>query len=313
MTQRAAGTIPWCTVPGENGEQEILVLLVHRTKWKDITLPKGKMDPGETMPRTAVRETFEETGLRVHLGMMLGTIEYKLKTGEDKQVRYWAARVDDATRLASRFSPNKEIEALEWVNVKEAKSRLSYKRERDMMDIFLDLTQKDLHETFSIITLRHAQAAAEGKTDAARKLTPLGKKQAKRLASTLDAFGVKKIWTSDAERCISTVKPYARSIQTKPKLKHELSQQSWDEGNSVREVVGSALRKTRSVLLCSHLPVLSDICREIALGTASTPGPHFQIASEVAPSGFSVFHISKKYPGAGVLSVEHYSDPLAEA
>ena len=61
----AAGTIPWRWVPVDDGSSQLMVLLIHRTKQRDVTFPKGKLDPGESMPQAAVRETLEETGLAV--------------------------------------------------------------------------------------------------------------------------------------------------------------------------------------------------------------------------------------------------------
>ena len=63
----AAGGVLWRVVEGK-----LLVLLIHRTRYKDVTLPKGKVDPGEMLAETASREIFEETGIRVSLGVPVG-------------------------------------------------------------------------------------------------------------------------------------------------------------------------------------------------------------------------------------------------
>ena len=84
----AAGAVVWRERDGEP-----LVLLIHRDHHQDVSLPKGKVDPGESVPTTAVREINEETGYRVHLGAPLGTAEYVLPSGRDKVVHYWSARV----------------------------------------------------------------------------------------------------------------------------------------------------------------------------------------------------------------------------
>ena len=65
-----------------------MVLLVHRTKQRDVSFPKGKLDRGESMPQAAARETREETGLTVSLGSNLGTIDYTLPDGREKTVQY---------------------------------------------------------------------------------------------------------------------------------------------------------------------------------------------------------------------------------
>src|SRR5690606_1441075 len=110
----AAGTVCWRRVPTSAGGSRLMVLLIHRTKQRDVTFPKGKLDPGESMPQAAVRETQEETGLSITLGTHLGTIDYELNSGGTKTVQYWAAKVTSKIALASQFAPNGEVQALEW-------------------------------------------------------------------------------------------------------------------------------------------------------------------------------------------------------
>ena len=115
----AAGAVCWRIVGGN-----VRILLVHRTQHKDISLPKGKVDPGEMLPQTAVREIAEETGLAVGLGAPLGQVEYKIPSGRDKIVYYWSAEVDAHAIEAAKFIPNDEIAALEWVSISKARTRL---------------------------------------------------------------------------------------------------------------------------------------------------------------------------------------------
>src|SRR5690606_19803898 len=117
----AAGALVWRLVEGK-----LKVLLIHRTKYRDVTLPKGKVDPGEMLAQTAVRETFEETGIRVHLGVPVGVSRYFLHAKRQKIVHYWAAEATDQAISDSRFRPNREIAALEWTSLKKARARLSY-------------------------------------------------------------------------------------------------------------------------------------------------------------------------------------------
>ncbi len=74
----AAGAVCWRVVDGKPR-----ILLVHRAAHADVSLPKGKLDPGETLPQTAKRELLEETGLTVALGAPLGTVEYTLPSGRE--------------------------------------------------------------------------------------------------------------------------------------------------------------------------------------------------------------------------------------
>ena len=100
----AGGAVCWKVV-----DNEVRVLLVHRTQHKDVSLPKGKCDPGETVPETAQREILEETGLHITLGAYLGRVDYLLPSKKPKEVHYWAAEVDPGEAERSPFESNDEI------------------------------------------------------------------------------------------------------------------------------------------------------------------------------------------------------------
>ena len=104
------------------------VLLVHRPRYDDWTLPKGKLDPGESFQEAAVREVEEETGLRCTLGRELPSSEYTAK-GRPKIVRYWLM---EPARDAP-FVPNDETDELRWLAPGDALALLSYDRDRDVL------------------------------------------------------------------------------------------------------------------------------------------------------------------------------------
>lgn len=308
----AAGTVCWRRVPTADGGEQLMVLLVHRTKQKDISFPKGKLDPGESMPQAAVRETLEETGLAVSLGVNLGTINYVLPNGEDhKTVQYWAAEVTEAAVQASTFKPNGEISALEWAPLEQVKQRLSYKADRELFKVFVRLAERDAVETFSVILLRHAKAEPRSDAwpkDRLRPLADIGEDHAETLVPTLEAFGPVRILSSNAERCMRTVAPLAHHLHKTIRVNEGLSQDAWDDGETdeLRKVIGKVVRKGKNTLICTHRPVLPDAARELVLATGSLPGDYLSEAVSLPPGGFSVFHFSRKHPGAGILSVETY-------
>lgn len=301
----AAGAVCWRRV-----DDEIMVLLIHRTKQKDVSFPKGKLDPGETMPQAAVREVEEETGLRVVLGANLGLIHYEIGNDTQKTVQYWAAEVTNVAVRNSTFLPNDEVEALEWTPLKNAHKRLSYTQDRDILEVFKRLIEHNALETFSVILLRHAKAeprSEEFPEDRLRPLSSVGAAQAKMLSATLAAFGPQRIVSSIAERCMRTVAPTAKGLGKSIRAKEHLSQDSWDEGMAdVRSVIGKIVRKGKTAVVCSHRPVLPDIARELALATGSLPGDYLDDAAALPPGGFSVFHLSKTNPSAGIISIETY-------
>lgn len=306
----AAGTVCWRRVPTDDGDR-IMVLLIHRSKQRDVSFPKGKLDPGESMPQTAVRETEEETGLRVHLGTNLGTINYKLKNGAHKTVQYWTAEVSESAVQHSTFVPNREVDAIEWVPMDRVKKRLSYAPDRELFEVFEKLAARDALETFSVILLRHAKAEPRSDTfpvDRRRPLADVGEDQAELLAPILETFGPKRLLSSNAERCMSTVAPLAAALKKTVRVHEGFSQEAWDRGDvyDLRKAIGKVVRKGKNTVICTHRPVLPEAARELALATGSLPGKYLHQASDLPPGGFSVFHFSRKHPGAGVLNVETY-------
>lgn len=112
--------------PGQNDAIEVAV--VHRPKYGDWSLPKGKLEPGESFEEAAVREVHEETGMRCGLERELGQATYPDAKGRPKIVRYWLM-----TALDGDFTPNDEVDQLDWVSVDEARNRLSYDFDRELM------------------------------------------------------------------------------------------------------------------------------------------------------------------------------------
>jgi 8-oxo-dGTP diphosphatase len=305
----AAGGVVWRIV-----DEKLRILLIHRTKYRDVTLPKGKVDPGEMLAETAAREIFEETGIRVSLGVPVGVSRYRLPSKRQKIVHYWAAEATDAAIRASAFVPNKEIAALEWVTPKKALARLSYPVDVEIVENFMRLVDEGVLRTFPIIALRHAKALGreewEGK-DAARPLSPRGRKQANSIVGPLLAFGARKILSSPAKRCVKTVVPLSAALGRKIDTTELISQDAWEDGRSdARTVIGQRVRARRAAVLCSHGPVLPEILTELALATGTLRGSYLGSASALEPAAFSVVHLSVDNPGSGIVAIETHIPKL---
>lgn len=124
---RAAGGLVWRT--DLDGRVEVLV--VHRPRYDDWTLPKGKCDPGEDWMETAHREVLEETGFDCELGIELPSVSYRDHKGRSKVVRYWAMTV-----VSGDFSPNEEVDAIAWLSLEAARRKLSYSHDCTVLDAF---------------------------------------------------------------------------------------------------------------------------------------------------------------------------------
>ncbi|GAA2240277.1 NUDIX hydrolase [Herbiconiux moechotypicola] len=303
MTVFAAGAVCWRIVDGK-----VNVLVIHRTAHRDVSLPKGKVDPGETLPVTAVREVAEETGLAVTLGVPLGVTNYTMPNGREKVVHYWAAEVTDDAVNRSTFLPNGEVAALEWLSVKRALAALTYERDAEIVERFRMLVEAGVTRTFGIIALRHAKATPPYQfdgPDSQRPLTERGRLEARAIVPALRAFGPQKIVTSTALRCRQTVEPVSKALHLTPKATDAVSQDAWESGEgAVRDLVGKRVRKRVTAIVCSHGPVLPDIVREVALATGTAPIATASRAGDLPVAGFSVLHLSVDLPGSGIVAVE---------
>ena len=100
---------------GDGGPE---IAVVHRPRYDDWSIPKGKVDPGETDEQAALREVEEETGVRATLGPELEATRYRDRKGRLKQVRYWL--MEPADDKAPKFKPNNEIDEVRWCSAADA-------------------------------------------------------------------------------------------------------------------------------------------------------------------------------------------------
>lgn len=122
---QAAGGFVWRE---KHGEWQ--VLLVHRPRYDDWSLPKGKADPGETPEQTALREVEEETGFTCTLTAPAGEVRYVDSKGRPKIVRYWHM---EPARTKHEFMPNDEVDQLRWCPAHQAAKLLSYDHDRKLL------------------------------------------------------------------------------------------------------------------------------------------------------------------------------------
>ncbi|QPK80084.1 NUDIX hydrolase [Corynebacterium lizhenjunii] len=196
-TTLAAGAVVW------RGERDNpTVAIIHRPHYDDWSLPKGKVDPGESLPVTAQREIQEETGFDITLGKLLGKVAYPVQ-GRTKVVYYWAARWE-----GGEFVPNEEVDEVRWVTFAEAARLLTYAVDAQV----LDKARKRIKRapTTRVLLVRHAHAHQRHNWHGDDDLRPLdkkGRRQAKLLATQLAAFGPTAVYAAPPQRCRQTAAP----------------------------------------------------------------------------------------------------------
>ena len=196
----AAGGVVW---RGDHSAVEVAV--VHRPRYGDWSLPKGKVTASESLLGAAVREIGEEIGVAARPTRRLGSVRYDVD-GARKDVTFWAMR-----SLGGSFTANDEVDELLWLRPEDARQRLSYDTDQAILDEFTALPPADS----LIVLVRHAKAGKRSEwtgPDAERPLDAAGSRQAEALVDFLTCFGVDRVVSANRTRCIDTVAPFAKSI-----------------------------------------------------------------------------------------------------
>ncbi|WP_138757636.1 NUDIX hydrolase [Modestobacter altitudinis] len=191
----AAGGAVWRT--GAAGVLE--TALVHRPKYDDWSLPKGKLDPGEHALVAAVREVREETGLQVAVGRRSVQTRYTVRNGP-KRVDYWVMEA-----VGGSFAPNDEVDELRWLPMPAAAALVSHEHDRAVLQ---DLARTDVPRAPALLLLRHASAGNRSDWDGPDETRPLdrrGRAQAATLAAVLPAFAPVRLLTAPPVRCRETM------------------------------------------------------------------------------------------------------------
>ncbi|WP_405139247.1 NUDIX domain-containing protein [Nocardia sp. NBC_01388] len=247
----AAGAVLWRYA--DDGAVEIA--LVHRPKYDDWSLPKGKLDPGETSLVAAVREVAEETGIRSRLGRYLGHVTYPV-TGHRKlkRVDYWAAQI-----LGGSFESNAEVDVLQWHRTDGLMDALSYPMDRHMVRNFLRLPA----DTATLLLVRHAKAGRHDHSDPAddeRPLEKAGRAQARALTANLLAFGADEIHSAPPLRCVQTVTPLAEAVGVDIELEPQFSESGYAAApDAARKRLRDLVSAQSVPVICSQGKVIPDL------------------------------------------------------
>ncbi len=229
------------------------VLVVHRPSYDDWSLPKGKLDPGETWQEAAVREVHEETGVTARLGVELSPTHYTDRHGRAKQVRWWTMPVlDDQHR-----PPDDEVDDLRWVPIDEVGALLTYDADRDLVDEALAA-----RDHAAMLVVRHAHAGERGGwrgDDRLRPLSTVGHQQADAIAAQLAPWHVTRVVSSPLVRCVQTVEPLAAALGLEVVEDERLA-----EGAAPEDTAALLRAAGSGTVLCSHGDVIGDLVERLA-------------------------------------------------
>jgi 8-oxo-dGTP diphosphatase len=267
---------------GVGGDLEVAV--IHRRRQRDWSLPKGKHEGNEHSIEAAVRECVEETGFTPVLEVPLPAQHYRVD-GVPKVVEYWRGSV-----LEGEFEANREVDRLRWLHPVDAARAMTYPRDGELIRLAARTPP-----TIPFFLVRHTSAekrvdwarrTGRDRGDPARGLLERGEYEARRLIPLLRAFGVRHLHSSDAERCLATLRPAAAALDSGVRMEPLISEDHFaadPEPGRARTV--ELFNQPWPTALCSHRPVIPG---QLEALRAAAGGPRF--LHRVAPGSFFVFH-----------------------
>lgn len=252
----AAGAVVW----RKSKKNVTEIAIVHRPKYDDLSLPKGKVEPNETLIGCAYREVLEETNLSTQFGPFLGDVEYFTPEGL-KKVSYWSAKAIDGE---ANFIPNQEVDKLIWLPISQAIEILTMETDKEIVARFANAC----YDSQPLILLRHAKALARSEwssDDDDRPLDVIGQTQSKKLLSSYQAYNLAEIHTSDAIRCYDTVAPMAKSLGMNLNVSGKISESSFKKDkDKTFEYFKELIKSEKSILICSHNPILPKLLNKVS-------------------------------------------------
>ena len=253
------------------------VVIVHRKRYDDWTLPKGKTEAGESIPASAVREVREETGVTIRLGIPLDRICYEAGKSGPKQVDYWGGTVLEARRRA----PDAEVDVVSWLPVRAALSRLTFAHDHFLVQQYIEQPP-----TTPLLIVRHAKAMDRkdwSKKDAARPINARGRRQAGLLVPMLGAYGVTSLVSSSSSRCVATLVPYSKQHDLTVQRHDKLSEEDGADdprgvSKLVRKIRDDLLSARQPTALCVHRPVLPHVLDALDIAPQTLVTGEFLVA-----------------------------------
>lgn len=282
---RAAGGVVW---RDHGGTVEVAV--IHRDRYGDWTIPKGKLHNGESELAAAVREVGEETGAQVAVTRRLPRQHYTVDGNTPKTVGFWAMRY-----LSGTFTPGDEVDDLAWLDVSSARERVSYPADRAVLNGFASVPAPES----VVVLLRHAKAGDRTSWQGDDRLRPLdaeGREQAQRLAHFLQYFAPQRILSADRVRCVQTVEPLGELIGVQIELAASFADEAFaaDPDAAYTELLGVA-KSVPSAVICSQGTTVPGLVQRLVL-----PMPSAKLATRKGAAWVLAF------AGGAIDSADYY-------
>jgi 8-oxo-dGTP diphosphatase len=254
----AAGAVLW-----RHGTAGPEVAVVHRPRYDDWSLPKGKLDPGELAAHAAAREIQEETGFSCALSRKLTEVRYEVPAPAGgtapKRVTYYSAQA-----TGGEFAPNGEVDALRWIPPAQAREMLSYELDASVLDAFERLPV----DVRTLLLVRHAEAgtrAAFGGQDEHRPLSATGAEQRAALHRLLPLFGPARVYAAPRTRCEQTVSPVAEELRTELHRETVLSEEGYRNNPTAgMQRLLDIVDEPGVAVVCSQGGVIPDLVARLA-------------------------------------------------
>jgi 8-oxo-dGTP diphosphatase len=272
-----AGAVLWQSIEGG----DVKIAIIHRPRYDDWSLPKGGVDAGESHIQAAFREVLEETGVKAIFGPEIGTVDYEVN-GVTKEVRYWLAEADQFNAA----TPNpEEVDAIEWVSISNAIEKLSNSDDREIVRMAGEFG----FGSTPLVLLRHTKALKRDLwdgDDGDRPLEHVGQIQAAKIPAIYAPYGIEKIYSSDAIRCVQTIEAMAAEYGITPIYSSEISEFGFEkDSEKALDYALSVMLSNKPSVMCSHNPVLPKLVKKL-IGKKNFK----RLSAELKPGDSFVLH-----------------------
>ncbi len=259
--------------PGPDGTE---VLLVHRPRLDDWSVPKGKLDPDEHPLAAAVREVAEETGVTAALGRRLPPARYVVGGTKHKLVHYWTATVAGI----GTHEPDEEVDEVRWLPLPQAARLVTHRWDQRTLSGLASHADpgEGIVGVPPVVLVRHAKAMPRkgwDGDDALRPLSAEGERQALTLVPLLATVAPDEVHSSPSTRCMQTITPFSQVTERPVRTDPEVSEEGFAADPEVAHQLLAGLLAAREPggpvrLLCTHRPILDAVLHRL---TGTTRGP----------------------------------------